>query len=133
MAVVAVALLDGEGRVLMQQRPAGKHHAGMWEFPGGKVERDETPENALIREIDEELAIGLSVAALTPAGFAETAGEGKVPPIVILLYTARSWHGTPQACEGGRIGWFTAAEAEALAKPPLDIALLSGLIRSGAF
>lgn len=133
LPVVAAALFDREGRVLMQKRPLDKHHGGLWEFPGGKVESDETPENALVREIAEELAIELPAETLEPAGFAQRAGEGTVPPIVILLYTVREWQGSPRPCHEAEIGWFTAPEAQELAKPPLDIALLSGLIRSGAF
>lgn len=112
----------------MQRRPLGKHHGGLWEFPGGKVESDETPANALIREIDEELGIGLLPEMLIPAGFAQSPGEGAVPPIVILLYIARQWSGAPEARDGAEIGWFTYEEAAGLPKPPLDIALLSGLI-----
>ena len=133
LLVVAAAFLDADGRLLMQKRPPGKHHAGMWEFPGGKVEPGETPVDALIREIVEELAVDLRHDALVPAGFAQVPGEGAVPPIVILLYSVREWRGSPQSCDGAEIGWFTRGEAEELTKPPLDISLLSGLIRSGAF
>jgi 8-oxo-dGTP diphosphatase len=85
--VVALALRDGKGRWLMHRRPADKHHGGLWEFPGGKVETGETPRNALVREIEEELGLVIEPAACAPVGFAEeTSGEGR-PPIVIMLYT----------------------------------------------
>lgn len=127
IAVVAVALTDDRGRWLMHKRPAGKHHAGLWEFPGGKVESGETPANGLVREISEELGLSLSTDNLHPAGFAQTTGEGLEPPIVILLYTCRDWSGQPQALEGGEVAWFAPEEAGRLDKPPLDQALLAQL------
>ncbi len=127
MLVVAVAFERADGRILMQQRPPGKAHAGLWEFPGGKVEPGETPRAALVREVNEELAVALDPAALKPACFADdTAGEGR-SAIVILLYTARGWSGEPRAMEGGACAWFTRAEIAALAMPPLDYALLARL------
>lgn len=114
--VVAAALFDGDGRVLMQQRPAGKAHGGLWEFPGGKVEPAETLESALIREIEEELAIRLDPAALAPLSFAAVEGQ----PHVVLLYTCRQWYGTLACQEGGEAGWFTADQLDGLAMPPLD-------------
>lgn len=125
--VVALALECADGRILMQQRPPGKAHGGLWEFPGGKVEPGETPRAALVREVNEELAIALDPAALTPACFADgPAGTGE-KAIVILLYSARSWQGEPRAVEGGACGWFTRAEIAKLAMPPLDYALLERL------
>lgn len=125
--VVALALADNDGRWLMHRRPEDKHHGGLWEFPGGKVEPGEVPVNALIREIEEELGIALDPAALTPAYFAESGLEGGEPRIVIMLYTASGWTGLeqpqPQSLEGGGVGWFTPAEIGKLAKPPLDTAL----------
>jgi len=101
--VVALALRDGKGRWLMHRRPADKHHGGLWEFPGGKVETGETPRNALVREIDEELGLVIEPAACAPVGFAEeTSGEGR-PPIVIMLYTS-VWDGSGMGTlEGGEI------------------------------
>ena len=129
--VVAAALFRSDGRVLMHRRPPGKQHGGLWEFPGGKVEKGETPLFALVREIEEELGIVLDPVALEPAGFAQNeAGEGG-PAIVILLYSTRAWQGDPAAREGGECGWFTFQEAAALAKPPLDVALLAGLLAAG--
>jgi len=131
LLVVAAALFAPAGRVLMHRRPAGKQHGGLWEFPGGKVEKGETPPFALVREIEEELGIALDPAALEPAGFAQgEAGEGG-PAIVILLYSTRSWAGDPEGREGGEWGWFTLHEAAALAKPPLDVTLLAGLAGAG--
>jgi len=132
LPVVAVALRRPDGRLLMQRRPLGKHHGGLWEFPGGKVEPGETPAIALAREIEEELGLILDPAALVPAGFAQSEGahekgEGGHPPIVILLYAAQSWQGEPEAREGGEWGWFSPEEAARLPKPPLDVALLAGL------
>ncbi len=127
MAVVAVALVDDCGRWLMHKRPAGKHHAGLWEFPGGKVEHGENPATALVREISEELGLTLSPKHLEPSGFAQDRGEGGKLPIVILLYTCREWSGQPQALEGGEIAWFTPQGAAALDKPPLDHALVAQL------
>lgn len=128
--VVALALGDGEGRWLMHRRPEGKHHAGLWEFPGGKVESGETPAIALVREIFEELGIVLDPADLSPAGFAQEAHDPRAAQIVILLYTCASWRGEPQTLEGGEIGWFTPPQVAALAKPPLDIALANRLFEN---
>lgn len=127
MPVVAAAILHQDGRVLMHRRPFGKHHGGLWEFPGGKVELEETPVMALIREINEELGIILDSSAIAPVAFAESYPEGPSPAIVILLYTATLWQGEPHAYEGEGWGWFTLEEAKALEKPPLDIILLESL------
>ena len=114
--VVAVALVAQSGQVLMQQRRLGGAHGGLWEFPGGKVEPDETPADALIREIAEELGIALDSAALTPLTFATDPGQ----PHVILLYTCQCWSGEPQCLEGEAIGWFAPDALLQLAMPPLD-------------
>lgn len=125
--VVALALGDGEGRWLMHQRPADKQHGGLWEFPGGKVESDESPAEALVREIGEELGLALDIAALAPAGFAQEPVGSRAAPIVILLYTCGDWSGAPEALEGGAIAWFTWREMAVLPRPPLDIALCQSL------
>ena len=130
--VVALALRDGDGRWLMHRRPEHKHHGGLWEFPGGKVESHETPANALVREIEEELGIAIRADQLVPAGFAQEGESERERPIVILLYTCRQWDGSPQALEGGAIGWFTAQEVHALDRPPLDIALSGPLMEKYA-
>lgn len=111
----------------MHRRPEGKHHAGLWEFPGGKVEETEMPVESLVRELAEELGIGCLAKDCVPARFAETPGGEGSPPLVILLYTLAVWEGEPQALEGGAVGWFTPAEALALPMPPLDAVLAAGL------
>jgi len=123
MLVVAGALHRADGRWLLHRRPPGKHHAGLWEFPGGKVEASENPSQALVRELEEELGIRCETAALVPEAFAETGEAEAGQPIVILLYSIGAWQGEPQALEGGAIDWFTLQEIDLLAKPPLDAAL----------
>lgn len=127
MTVVAGALRRADGRWLMHRRPEGKHHAGLWEFPGGKVEADEMPHESLVRELAEELGIGCRGAAINPVAFAEEAGGEGRRGLVILLYTLAEWEGEPQALEGGAIGWFTPQEVFALPKPPLDVSLAEQL------
>jgi 8-oxo-dGTP diphosphatase len=127
IAVVAAALHRPDARWLMHRRPEGKHHAGLWEFPGGKVEPAETPSAALVRELAEELGIGCAPEHCVPAGFAESRGAGEAAGLVILLYTVPVWQGEPRALEGGAVDWFTPEEVLALPKPPLDIALAAQL------
>lgn len=130
IAVVAGALEGADGRWLMHRRPEGKHHAGLWEFPGGKVETGEMPVDALVRELAEELGIGCQAEHCNPAGFAETGPDNAGPPIVILLYTVANWEGEPSALEGGAVEWFTPTEALALPKPPLDVKLAQALFQN---
>ena len=125
--VVAAAIRDPAGRLLLQQGLPHKRHAGLWEFPGGKVESGETPRFALCREVAEERAIELAEHALEPAGFAEEAGDGGHPTIVLFLYTCLRWRGEPAALEGQGWGWFTFEEARALPMPAMDRALLERL------
>ncbi len=127
--VVAGALRGVDGRWLMHKRPLEKHHGGLWEFPGGKVESLETPRNALIRELREELGISIEICHCIPAGFAQEDETSAAEPIVILLYTIASWDGIPAALEGGEVDWFTPDEIADLAKPPLDIALARQLFK----
>ena len=127
LSVVAGALRRGDGLWLMQKRPPEKHHGGLWEFPGGKVEQGETPVNALVRELAEELDIGVIAENCAPAGSAQSAGGEDHLPIVIVLYTVSDWSGDPRACEGGEVGWFDRAAICALDKPPLDISLAEQL------
>lgn len=122
--VAALALFDQGGRLLLQQRPAGKRHAGCWEFPGGKVEASETPRIALVREIAEELAISLDPRDLEPALLAEEPGT---PPIVLLLYTARRWEGMPTGLEGQAWAWHDRAQATQRDLAPMDRTLLDRL------
>ncbi len=126
--VVAAAIVDDAGRLLLQQALPGKRHAGQWEFPGGKVEPTESPRFALCREVREELALELDEAALHPAGFAEEAPLGGKPGLVLLLYRCPRWSGAPEACEGQRWAWFTLAEASLLPLADMDRALLDGLL-----
>ena len=127
ISVVAGAIMNGEGQLLLQQRPIDKQHGGLWEFPGGKVEPDETPRNALVRELNEELTIRVDPDALFACGFAESPPEGGHPGIVILLYTVPRWVGEPKADYGAELGWFPFDEASRLPLPPLDVRLLEGL------
>ena len=130
IAVVAGALMRADGRWLMHRRPADKHHAGLWEFPGGKVEAHEMPIESLTRELAEELGIAVDPLACTPAGFAETGPDDGPRAIVILLYIVREWEGEPSALEGGEIGWFSPEEIVGLAKPPLDVRLAERLFQN---
>jgi 8-oxo-dGTP diphosphatase len=130
MAVVAAALHRDDGRWLMHQRPLGKHHAGLWEFPGGKVEDYEMPMESLVRELTEELGIVCRAAACAPAGFAEGGFASNGQALVILLYTVSVWQGEPQSLEGGAVGWFTPDEVLALPKPPLDVMLAQRLFQN---
>ncbi|MGN3973456.1 (deoxy)nucleoside triphosphate pyrophosphohydrolase [Tsuneonella sp. SYSU-LHT278] len=130
IAVVAGALEGGDGRFLLQRRPPEKHHGGLWEFPGGKVEPGENPRKALVRELNEELTISIDPAGLQPLAFAECEPTCDHPGIVILLYRVGVWRGNPVAEAGAAIDWFSLAEAGGLALPPLDRALVETL-RSG--
>ncbi|KQN37671.1 NTP pyrophosphohydrolase [Sphingomonas sp. Leaf407] len=127
--VTAAAMVDRDGRVLVQQRPPGTHMAGLWEFPGGKVEPGETPEAALVRELYEELGIVVDHSCLAPAAFAsEPLGERH---LLLLLYALRKWTGIPQALQATALKWVRPVELHALAMPPADrplIALLEALI-----
>ncbi len=125
--VAACALLDADGRILITRRPEGKPMAGLWEFPGGKVEIEEKPRDALVREIDEELGLALAPEQVWPVAFAEETLAEARPPIVIMLYRS-VWDGSPvEAREGGEIAWFAPREIESLDKPPLDIELMRHL------
>jgi 8-oxo-dGTP diphosphatase len=129
IVVVAAALIEPGGRVLLQRRRLGSEHGGLWEFPGGKVEPGESPQSALLREIEEELGVGLDPASLAPLSFA-CDPEWPLPPcrpLVILLYTCRSWEGEIECLDGEEIGWFALAELARLAMPPLDYPLAAAL------
>lgn len=125
--VVAAALADGEGRVLVQQRPPGKPMAGLWEFPGGKVEPGELPEAALVRELAEELGVGVDVAALKPAAFASAPLAGR--HLLLLLYVLREWQGEPAAHHATALRWERPAGLRGLAMPPADVPLVEALER----
>ena len=120
--VSAVALIDSEGRVLLAQRPEGKSMAGLWEFPGGKVEPGETPEAALVRELQEELGIDTWASCLAPLTFA----SHSYPDFHLLmpLFACRKWQGIPQAREGQRLAWVRSAALRDYPMPPADIPLI---------
>ncbi|MEA3030811.1 MAG: 8-oxo-dGTP diphosphatase [Sphingomonadales bacterium] len=122
MIVVAAALADGEDRVLLQQRAPGRSMAGLWEFPGGKVEKDELPEAALVRELREELGIEVAAVDLAPACFASAdVGERHM---VLLLYLCRCWRGAPRPLDASALLWARPDEMRALAMPPADAPLI---------
>ena len=120
--VSAVALIDPDGRALLAQRPEGKSMAGLWEFPGGKVEPDETPEAALIRELHEELGIETWESCLAPLTFA----SHSYPDFHLLmpLFACRKWGGTPQSREGQALKWVRANALKDYPMPPADIPLI---------
>ncbi|MCJ2072506.1 (deoxy)nucleoside triphosphate pyrophosphohydrolase [Methylobacterium sp. J-030] len=126
LLVVAVALVDVDGRVLVSERPAGKQLAGLWEFPGGKVEPGERPEETLIRELAEELGIRVEEPCLAPLTFASHA----YPEFHLLmpLYICRRWTGTPQPMEGQALKWVRPKALRDLAMPPADAPLIPFLI-----
>jgi 8-oxo-dGTP diphosphatase len=123
--IVVAAALVANGRVLVQQRPAGRAHAGLWEFPGGKLEPGEAARAALRRELAEELAITVDEDALTPLGFATD--EGGARSLVMLLYVCRSWSGAPQLLDAAALRWVDAESLRALAMPPVDLDLLDAV------
>lgn len=124
--VVACALIDTDGRVLLAQRPEGKAMAGLWEFPGGKIEPGERPEQSLIRELNEELGITVSDACLAPLTFASHA----YPDFHLLmpLYVCRRWQGTVSAREGQTLTWVRPNKMRDYAMPSADEPLVSHLM-----
>ena len=130
--VVAIALIDRGGRVLLQKRRSEARHGGLWEFPGGKVERGESLESALIREIAEELGVIVASADLYEEGEVWEY-PGRESQIVLNLYRCARWHGEPRCLDADAIGWFTAAQAATLDVPPLDqpfVARLEAIVAS---
>jgi 8-oxo-dGTP diphosphatase len=123
--VVAVALIDVDGRVLLTQRPPGKAMAGLWEFPGGKVHDGETPEAALIRELKEELDIDVAEACLAPLTFASHRYERF--HLLMPLYVCRRWNGTVTPREGQALTWVRPARLDDYAMPPADKPLVAVL------
>jgi 8-oxo-dGTP diphosphatase len=123
--VVAVALIDIDGRVLLAQRPEGKPMAGLWEFPGGKVQAGEAPEAALIRELQEELGIDTAEACLAPLTFASHRYE--TFHLLMPLYVCRRWHGLVMAREGQRLAWVRAERLDRYAMPAADKPLIPAL------
>ena len=124
--VAACALIDADGRVLIAQRPAGKTMAGLWEFPGGKIEAGERPEQSLIRELKEELGITVSEACLAPLTFA----SHTYPDFHLLmpLYVCRRWEGQVAATEGQTLTWVKPNRLRDYEMPPADVPLISHLM-----
>ena len=120
--VSAVALIDVDGRVLLAQRPEGKSMAGLWEFPGGKVEPSETPEAALIRELDEELGIDTWASCLAPLTFASHSYEDF--HLLMPLFACRKWQGIPQGREGQTLKWARVQDLKNYPMPPADLPLI---------
>ena len=129
MIVVAAALVGSDRKVLLQQRAPGRSMAGLWEFPGGKVEPGETPEAALARELHEELGIDVAIDALVPACFASAPNAGA--HMILLLYVCREWSGEPRPLDASGLDWRTPAEMDPTEMPPADqplIGLLDALL-----
>ena len=123
--VAACALIDADGRVLIAERPAGKSMAGLWEFPGGKVDPGERPEDALIRELKEELGIVVKEACLAPLTFASHTYDDF--HLLMPLYVCRRWEGTVAPHEGQRLAWVRPNRLKEYPMPPADIPLISHL------
>ena len=122
LLVTAAALVDADGRVLLQQRPEGKPMAGLWEFPGGKVEPGETPEQALIRELHEELGIETHANCFAPVTFAsEPLGDRD---LLLLLYICRKWSGVPHLHHASAMQWVRPAQMFSLPMPPADLPMI---------
>jgi 8-oxo-dGTP diphosphatase len=126
LLVAACALVDADGRVLIAERPAGRTMAGLWEFPGGKVEQGERPEETLIRELCEELAITVREACLAPLSFASHAYADF--HLLMPLYVCRRWEGTVTAKEGQRLKWVKPNQLKDYPMPPADVPLISHLM-----
>jgi 8-oxo-dGTP diphosphatase len=125
LLVAAGALIDGKDRILLAQRPPGKTMAGLWEFPGGKVGANETPESALVRELKEELGIQTSVGCLWPLSFASHAYADF--HLLMPLFACRIWKGTPRPKESQRLVWLTKQELKNYEMPPADKPLVEVL------
>lgn len=127
LIVVAAALIDAAGRMMVQRRPAGKSFAGLWEFPGGKPEAGETPQAALARELMEELGITVQSDDLTALTFAsEPLGKRH---LLLLLYLCRQWSGEPSLLHATELRWVNASELRSLKMPPADYPLIAVLER----
>lgn len=126
LVVVACALIDADNRILLSERPAGKALAGLWEFPGGKLDQGETPEAALIRELREELGIETQAACLAPLTFASHSYDDF--HLLMPLYVCRRYEGIPQGREGQRLKWVRASQLRDYPMPPADEPLIAHLV-----
>jgi 8-oxo-dGTP diphosphatase len=124
--VSAVALIDADGRILLAKRPEGKSLAGLWEFPGGKVEEGERPEAALIRELKEELGIDVEQSCLAPLTFASHAYDDF--HLFMPLFVCRRWKGIAIGLEGQELKWVRAKDLRNFAMPPADLPLIPHLV-----
>lgn len=122
LLVVACALIDADGRVLLAQRPEGKAMAGLWEFPGGKIDDGETPEAALMRELHEELGVDTSESCLAPLAFASHGYDDF--HLLMPLYVCRVWSGVPKAKEGQSLAWAPPNRLRDYPMPPADLPLI---------
>ena len=127
LVVCAAALVDGTHRVLVQKRPETGNYAGLWEFPGGKMEWNESPAAALARELYEELGIEVALADLEPLAF--SCSDGPDNQILLLLFVSRTWSGTPRALHADAIDWVDMHQLSNLSMPPADIPLLADVAR----
>ena len=126
LLVVAAALVDADRRILMQRRPPGKAHAGLWEFPGGKIEPGERARDALVRELAEELGIAVDADTAEPLAFAaEPLADGE---LLLLLFRCGDWDGQPVAHEASELAWVAPDALLDMPMPPADVALARQLI-----
>ena len=123
--VVSIALINNYDQVLIAKRPNNKHLAGFWEFPGGKVEKDETPENALIREVKEELNVNINNKCIAPLSFSEF--DYKNFHLLLLLYICRRWEGEPLTMENNELKWVKPSMLRKYKMPPADDSLIYSL------
>jgi 8-oxo-dGTP diphosphatase len=123
--VAAAVLLDGEGRVLLAQRPQGKSLAGLWEFPGGKIEAGERPEAALVRELHEELGVDVAPRDMKPIGFASHAYDDF--HLLMPIWCTSRWNGEPTPLEGQNLAWVHIDDLSTYPLPPADIPLIAHL------